>query len=188
MPVPRFAFTFILSLAMTAPVGPATPSSLTIRQHVLDVQGHAGAIQILHLQAGAQAPADGLPAGVGRWYIGSPEQIAEVLGSAGHVGHSAEESRVATRDEQPLELAIRPRINPSHSAIFVGCDLPGSETAKVDLFDVMGRRVAGREIRVTAPGHVEISLGADLRLTPGSYWVKLAQGPKIATARIVISR
>src|SRR5207249_4852014 len=115
----------------------------------------AGDLQVLHVVGGAEAARDGLPAGTDRWYIGrdadGPERFARIIGTRAVVVSPA---RVEDAAPAPVELAIHPRINPGPSSLVIGCDLPGRDAAKLELFDVMGRRLASREMAAGAPGRV----------------------------------
>lgn len=66
--------------------------------------------------------------------------------------------------------------------------LPGEGPARLELFDVTGRRVAGREVGAYGAGSHVVSLGDDAPLAPGLYLARLARGNESSTARVVVTR
>ena len=69
------------------------------------------------------------------------------------------------------------------------CDLPGNEPAKVEVYDVSGRRVHQREVPVANAGAMTIDAGRGAKILPGVYWVRLSQAArKPSTQMVVVSR
>ncbi|MBI5711682.1 MAG: hypothetical protein HZC42_15470 [Candidatus Eisenbacteria bacterium] len=66
------------------------------------------------------------------------------------------------------------------------CDLPGVEPARLDVYDVMGRRMNHLDFAVPAPGARKIQAGAGARLVPGVYWVALSQAARKPSRRMVV--
>jgi DNA-binding beta-propeller fold protein YncE len=60
------------------------------------------------------------------------------------------------------------------------------DQARLELLDVAGRCVIGREVGTLGAGQHKIKLAAGGRLSPGLYFVKLTQGDRSASARVVI--
>jgi len=181
----RFAFVLVL-IALPAAAGAV--QLVHLRNHTLELRRESGAVQVLHLMRGGSAPADGLPAGVDRWYVGhgddGVESIATLLGSKSEA--PAQSEATAAR---PLRLAIHPLANPTASSFDVLCDLPGSEPASIEVFDVMGRHVTGRQIAMATAGTARVRLDSGVRLAPGSYWLKLSQGSRTPVSlRVVVAR
>lgn len=68
----------------------------------------------------------------------------------------------------------------------VAFTLAESGSATLTMYDVNGRRVSERSVSDMGVGDHTLNLGADGRLSAGIYWLRLAQGSKLATARIVV--
>jgi hypothetical protein len=77
--------------------------------------------------------------------------------------------------------------NPSpRTALSVGYSLPERAAARLELFDAQGRVRAVRDLGAADPGaHVEPFAEARA-LRPGLYWLRLTQGSRSATARVVL--
>jgi hypothetical protein len=83
--------------------------------------------------------------------------------------------------------AVRPNPVPAaRGAITVRFALPSDEPARIELFDVRGRRVAGREVGAMGAGVHSADLVPDATLRPGVYLVRLTGSPGIRTSRAVI--
>ncbi len=181
----RFAFALAL---IVLPAAAGAVQIVNLRNHTLELRREPGAVQVLHLMRGGSAPADGLPAGVDRWYVGhgdnGVESISALLGSKVDAPAHGDAATA-----QPLRLAIHPLANPTASSFDVLCDLPGSEPASIEVFDVMGRRVTGRQITMATAGTARVRLDSGVRLAPGSYWLKLTQGSRTPVSlRVVVAR
>jgi hypothetical protein len=86
----------------------------------------------------------------------------------------------------PIALAIHPLGNPACPTLEISCDIPGTERAQVEVFDVTGRRLAKQALDAPQPGTVVISAGAGVELRPGAYWVRLTQGARTPSTRMVV--
>src|SRR5262249_12641379 len=86
----------------------------------------------------------------------------------------------------PSVLAVRPLANPACSKLEVTCDLPGSEPARVEVYDVSGRVVNRRDVPVAAPGTVTVEAGRGAQLIPGVYWVRLRQAARRPSTQMVV--
>jgi len=67
----------------------------------------------------------------------------------------------------------------------VSFSLAGGGAARIELFDLAGRREYARPLTGLAPGHHALSL-AEAQLAPGVHWLHLSEGARSATARIVV--
>jgi hypothetical protein len=74
--------------------------------------------------------------------------------------------------------------NPSSIALVFDITLPRSEPARLDVFDVQGRRVASQVLEHPAPVQQRILVPAR-GLAAGVFWVRLAQGREQVTAKVV---
>ena len=64
--------------------------------------------------------------------------------------------------------------------------LPVSSPARLELFDVSGRRVASADVGGLGPGRHSVDLGASGRVEPGLYVVRFSQCGNVASARVVV--
>lgn len=94
----------------------------------------------------------------------------------------------AVPGEAALEFALDPvRPNPARGGVLtVHFVLPSAAPARLELLDVRGRRVAGREVGSLGAGRHALDLGEGRRLAPGLYWVRLQQGTDLRVARVVM--
>src|SRR5262245_53947895 len=82
---------------------------------------------------------------------------------------------------------VRP--NPSDGPLSGTSSLPGSSPATLELFDVTGRRLAGREVGGLGAGTHQLRLDTDqVRPAAGLYLVRLRQSGRESFARVVIAR
>lgn len=81
--------------------------------------------------------------------------------------------------------AIAP--NPTRvNRMSVAFTLPTSSAARLELWDVSGRRMAEREVGSLGAGRHAVDLAAGRRLAPGLYLVRLSQGANVRSARVVV--
>ena len=159
--------------------------------------GDAATTHVFHVVRGDAAVLEpGQPASADLWYIrrwledvsGLRRTLAQRQGGCGEapapgIGpHSGGGAAPAT----PLALGVHPLANPACSALEVTCDLPGTEPARVEVYDVSGRRVNRREVPVAGPGTITVEAGKGVKLLPGVYWVRLQQAARRPSTRMVI--
>jgi len=70
--------------------------------------------------------------------------------------------------------------------IVVQFELPTAAHADLDLVDVSGRRIARYEVGEMGAGRHSVRISARGQLSPGVYFVRLVQGTRIQTARLVL--
>lgn len=86
-----------------------------------------------------------------------------------------------------LELAgARP--NPAAGEMWVDFALPRGETARLELLDIAGRRVAAREVGDLGAGRHRVRLGEGLRLAPGVYVIRLVTVGRAITRKALVVR
>lgn len=178
---------------------------LTVRHFELRIHRHDGltletnlpgqthAFQVV--RGDAAMLADGQSADPTRWYI--RRWLNDVSGVRAAL--SARQGECGGEPDPPLPgdaarnapaaphvLAIRALTNPACAALQVSCYLPGSERAKVQVYDVSGRLMNERNIEVAHPGTMTVDAGAGAHLTPGVYWVRLAQAKRAPNTRMVV--
>jgi len=73
------------------------------------------------------------------------------------------------------------------AALRVAFALPGEAPARLDLFDLTGRRVGTRRLTASGAGRGEVAFD-DEALEPGLYFVTLTQGARTASTRIALIR
>ncbi len=89
----------------------------------------------------------------------------------------------------PLALSLDgPWPNPSPAGRFtVFFELPSERVARLELFDLAGRRLQSREVGSLGAGrHVVDLAGTGRRLASGVYFLRLAQGERTAVRRVVV--
>lgn len=91
-----------------------------------------------------------------------------------------------TAEQPQLHLAgVWP--NPAHgNRLNVDFTLASAGRAGLQLFDVTGRQVSGRDVGDLGPGRHQVDLADGARLRPGVYLVRLTQGQQTLVARVVV--
>jgi hypothetical protein len=79
------------------------------------------------------------------------------------------------------------RPNPPSRELRVAFTLARSESTRLEILDVSGRRLLDRDLGVMGPGDHVVTLGSKPRLSPGVYMLRLSQGSQSVTARGVVS-
>ena len=82
------------------------------------------------------------------------------------------------------------RPNPARAGATLLFDAVSAGSARLELFDVSGRRVGERSITLTAPGPQRVPLdgpGSGSR-PAGVYLARVTQGDRVATARFIQAR
>ncbi|MGH3054870.1 MAG: T9SS type A sorting domain-containing protein, partial [Gaiellaceae bacterium] len=87
-------------------------------------------------------------------------------------------------DPTRLELT-RARPAPGHDGIEIAFALPRGPSARVDIFDVMGRRVGEAALDRFPPGTHEMRVPMSPRPASGVYFVRLTQGAKSNMRKVV---
>ena len=77
------------------------------------------------------------------------------------------------------------RVGSTSGTIEFDITLPQSSAARLDLFDVQGRRVRGRDIDGLAAREQRVSFDSK-RTAAGVYWARLAQGRRQVTTRVLV--
>jgi hypothetical protein len=97
---------------------------------------------------------------------------------------------VAVEGEAPAwRLALAGAFpNPARGEIRAHFTLPGSEPARLELYDVAGRRLVRREVGALGPGPHIIALDPSRPLGPGLYFLRLAQRGRVLNARVAVIR
>lgn len=145
-------------------------------------------LHVFHLVRGdAAVRAEGQSDDAGRWYIrrwleGVDELALALADDKGRCGEPPGKPGAG----RSLALAIRPLGNPACPALDIMCDLPGTEPARIDVFDVMGRLMNRRDLAAPAPGSLRIAAGEGANLAPGVYWVRLTQAARRPSTRMVV--
>jgi hypothetical protein len=87
-------------------------------------------------------------------------------------------------DPARLELT-RAWPSPGHDGIQIAFALPRGPAARVDVFDVMGRHVGGTLLDRFAPGTYETHVPMSPRPAASVYFVRLSQGSRFSTRKVV---
>jgi hypothetical protein len=108
------------------------------------------------------------------------EIFAQAIKGSGQLG----DPPVSVPGDATFDFALR-SANPLRSgAMLVRFTLPSSTPASLEVFNVAGRRVAGRE--VSGAGAHALDLGTGWNAVPGVYFVRLSQGPLASVRRIIL--
>ena len=86
--------------------------------------------------------------------------------------------RFALRGAAP-NPAVREHLN-------IAFALEGELPAKLELFDINGRRVISRDVSALGAGEHALNIAQGISVAPGIYWVSLTQGGRHAGSRVVI--
>jgi hypothetical protein len=147
-------------------------------------------LQVLHVVRGdAAVCTPSQPADSTHWYLRRWLQdvdaltlrLGKLVGECG-----GDEAASEPRGAAPPMLALRAIGVPLCPTLKVLCDLPGSEPALLDVYDIQGRRVAQRTVTPQSPGSVLVEAGCGQQFKPGAYWVRLAQGRRAPITRLVM--
>ena len=129
------------------------------------------------------------------WYVrrwledvsGVREALTQRQGDCGEPQAPSPGPRVeAAQMSTNVALGIRPLTNPACARLTVACDLPAAGSARIEVYDVSGRRVNTRDVRAAEPGRMSVDAGAGTKLRPGAYWVRLSQGSRSPVTRMVM--
>jgi hypothetical protein len=79
------------------------------------------------------------------------------------------------------------RPNPvSNARLHISFSLPSADPATLELIDIVGRRVAAREVGALGAGRHEVDLSGGTALAPGLYLVRLTQGTHHGVTRVTV--
>jgi catechol 2,3-dioxygenase-like lactoylglutathione lyase family enzyme len=78
--------------------------------------------------------------------------------------------------------------NPSEDGVSVRFTLPGAEPARLELFDLRGRRIAAREVGSLGAGEHLVPLADRPNLPAGVYLVRLTHAQRVLTAKALVVR
>lgn len=147
-------------------------------------------LHVFHLVRGdAAVLAEGQTADANRWYIrrwldNTDEASRELASIQGECGEKFDASGAGA--PKPRLLGIRALTNPACARLEVMLDLPGTEPVQVQVLDVTGRVRNTRKLDVPRAGEMRIDAGEGAGLTPGVYWVRVAQGTRKPSTRMVV--
>lgn len=88
-----------------------------------------------------------------------------------------------------LQLAmLGARPNPAIGRFQLAFSLPDAAAARLELFDLRGRRCASREVGALGAGRHTIAIGESNALVPGVYFARLRRGGASQVQRVVLTR
>lgn len=150
--------------------------------------GSLPADQIFHLVRGDVAQrTERQVASPTRWYVRRwLEDIHAFERTLAATAGRCEEMTARAAVDVTGAFGVRALDSPLCPTLDVVCDLPGSENAVLEVYDVQGRRLARRDLAVAAPGAVRVQAGSGARFAPGAYWLRLTQGRRPASHRMVV--
>jgi hypothetical protein len=85
-------------------------------------------------------------------------------------------------------LSLAPGSNPALGSFNVSFSLPDTRPARLELYDVSGRRLLAREVGAMGPGAHVLRLGETSGLSSGVYWLRLVHPTKTLVARAALVR
>ena len=153
------------------------------------------ALHVFHMVRGdAAVLAPGQVAGTEHWYIrrwlenvgGFRDVLGGQEGECGEPAAPKVGPRSAPTPSMDGVLAVRPLANPACADLRISCALPGTEPARVEVYDVSGRLVNRRPVPATAAGEVTVEAGRGAKIRPGVYWVRLTQATRRPSTRMVV--
>lgn len=153
------------------------------------------ALHVFHMVRGdAAVLAPGQVAGTEHWYIRrwleNVGGVRDLLGKQDGECGEPEAPKVGPRSVQGLAtdgvLAVRPLTNPACADLRISCALPGTEPARVEVFDVSGRLVNRRPVPAVGAGEVTVDAGRGAKILPGVYWVRLSQASRRPSTQMVV--
>lgn len=132
--------------------------------------------------------AAGQPALANRWYIRRwmEDWHAVEQALAATDGRCEEAGNAATDPALAAAFGVRALDSPLCPTLEVACDLPTAEPATLEVYDLQGRRLARQVLHPSAPGTMRVPAGSGARFPPGAYWLRLSQGQRPPSRRMVI--
>ena len=120
-------------------------------------------------------------------YFGDTWALQFARGPRGERALASEAEDVAMLPLPALSLAgARP--NPGVRGLSVAFSLPDAAPARLDVLDLAGRRIAGRDVGALGAGPHVVDLTAGRELPAGLYWLRLERGGRTLTAKAVVIR
>lgn len=89
----------------------------------------------------------------------------------------------------PVEASLAlvgSRSNPARGVFEVSFSLPDAGSARLELFDVAGRRLVSREVGSMGPGAHVLRLDESSRLPAGLYWLRLVRPDRVLVSRAAL--
>jgi hypothetical protein len=132
------------------------------------------------------APPDAPAVRVTRWAEFGTVTV-ESFSAGEPAGHAVADAGTAVTTVG-LELALGAVFpNPAHGMDFVAnLVLPSADPAQLELLDVMGRRVAARDLGALGAGRHSVELDGGVQLAPGVYMLRLTQAGLARVTRVTI--
>ena len=91
------------------------------------------------------------------------------------------------RGEAPRALAIqRAQFDAAVAVLRVTLSLPDEALARIALYDLAGRRVAAEDVRLSSNASHEVGLPLDAASRTGVYFIRVSQGGRVTTARVIV--
>jgi hypothetical protein len=104
------------------------------------------------------------------------------------VGPSSSTTEPVWLDVPALRFALERIPNPTSQGLTVAFSLPDAASARMEVLDVAGRRVASRSVGEMGAGDHVVQLAAPGALAPGMYVIRLTRGADTRVARVSIIR
>ncbi len=165
----------------------ASGSPLDLRDYTVYVSDEAGPYQVWKLDT--QGTAGKFTTQPGHQYA-FYSVARDVSGNIETAPPAPDAQTLALADapvDGPLRLALEgARPNPARGVVRAWFTLPAAGAASLELIDVSGRRVARQDVSALGPGRHFVTLDGSRVLGAGLYWLRLARGHEVRTARLVL--
>jgi hypothetical protein len=167
-----------------------TPESADVWDYTVLVSENGGAYRVWRQNTKATADTFTARAGSGYgFYCVARDSTGNVETDAGSADATTQVAAqaLAADPAKGSELALAGALsNPATQGLRIEFTLPSRAPATLELIDAAGRRVWRREVGSMGPGKHVMDLGRPLRVRPGLYFIRLAQGGTARVARAVV--
>ncbi len=176
-----------LSSVTLAGAGPAAHPHGGARERFRDVDGDGITDVVVHFDRSAMslAPEDTLARLEGRLTNGIPVRGQAPVRLLPAV--SASSQTMFESEPRPGEFALGLELeSPGRGGLQVRLSLPGTASARLELFDLVGRRLSGREAGSLGAGVHRIRLARSGELPAGIYFVRVTDRERVLVRRAVV--
>jgi len=132
------------------------------------------------------APAPTSTNRVTRWEEFGTVTIEEFVGAQAAVVPAKVGAASGTAERPSLGFGAVSRNPASGGALVVDVVLPIADPARLELLDVMGRRVASLDLGAPGPGRHTVELAVGPRPAPGLYLLRLTQAGNARVTRVAL--
>lgn len=147
----------------------------------------SGACSFVLVRGDSALVPPGQPTDARHWYVARWRSEAASARNAGSVDSTAGEAFPTAAQASPPVFGVRRKSAPHGWPITFELSLPDPIDARVDLFDLGGRRVLSRTVANAVPAVRRFQLEVD-DLEAGLYWLRVRHGPRQHVTKVVVLR